>query len=166
MWLDYVNTAFTGIGVTAAVAAGFYAARAFGRERARDEQREQDQREAQASLSAAWQVTPRSGDVRDVLDKTFAFVRNASQLPVTNVALEWTHQTRRVYAVTYIGVVPPRASPLIVKPTDQAIETCVGYFSDGQEPAPRSRRGRREPPLHRRRQHRLASAFGGSLAQR
>ena len=34
MWLDFVNTPFTGIGVTAAVAAEFYAARAFGRERA------------------------------------------------------------------------------------------------------------------------------------
>jgi hypothetical protein len=30
VWLDYVNTAFTGIGVTAAVAAVSYAARAFG----------------------------------------------------------------------------------------------------------------------------------------
>lgn len=75
--------------VGAAIVAGFYAARAFGLEFAREERWEDQQQAAQASLVAAWPTLPhfRSLGGERRIHAVEGLVRNASELPVRDVRI-------------------------------------------------------------------------------
>ncbi|CAN5304673.1 hypothetical protein BH09ACT11_BH09ACT11_12500 [soil metagenome] len=80
-WLEALATVAA---VIAAVYAGYYAYRAFGIERARDEQRDADKRSAQASEVAVWasgagEFTILNGSKLPIFDVTVEFRGNPSR---------------------------------------------------------------------------------------
>ena len=90
-WLTAVSTS---VGVIAAILAGVYAARAFGRESRRDELREQEARRSQAEKISAWIVCRRHAN-RNTLVTVKAV--NMSDQPVYQVSVREPGDPFRVY---------------------------------------------------------------------
>lgn len=94
----WIEAAFTAVGFLAASTAAVFAAGAFGLERERDARLEQAQRRAQASLIAGWwettnywydRITPLYDEgtrIRGIAGAQVR-IRNASEVPVTNVTV-------------------------------------------------------------------------------
>lgn len=87
----WIEAGATVAAVGAAIVAGFYAARAYGLEHQRERRYEDTQLSAQASLIAAWPGG--SGfagqDGRTFFRQVQATLRNASDLPVTDVSVNF-----------------------------------------------------------------------------
>lgn len=90
-WPAWMEAGATLAAVGAAIVAGFYAARAFRLEFQRERRWEETQRSAQASLVAAW---PGGSGMSTENHQAYynslsATIRNASELPVTDVQLNF-----------------------------------------------------------------------------
>ncbi|GAA5122698.1 hypothetical protein GCM10023339_41470 [Alloalcanivorax gelatiniphagus] len=120
-WPSWIEAGATVAAVGAAIVAGFYAARAFGLEFQREQRWEESQRSAQASLIGAWPMgfgvaststSPRIGSGR-------VMIRNASQLPVTQVRVTIFHErddddddVLRMVTTRDVGHLPPSDEPI------------------------------------------------------
>ncbi len=117
-WLTALSTA---VGVAAAIAAGVFAALAYLRERARDEQRAEDDRRSQAVLVSAWAEfgvarADRLGENVIPMSAT-ASVRNGSSDPIYGLMLWWSYADRFLVGQP-IYLVPPETTLTLDPPEE------------------------------------------------
>lgn len=87
----WIEAGATVAAVGAAIIAGFYAARAYGLEHQREQRLEDANRSAQASQVVVWPTGPTYSfqDSENFLSTVSATLRNASDLPVTDVTVKF-----------------------------------------------------------------------------
>lgn len=128
---EWVAGVSTFAAFVAAIFAGVAGFRALGRERRRDEAREDAEKAAQASAVAAWPDTqpPYPEEGYTITSESIAhdhrwrvFLRNASDLPVYRVRITWCEGVHALGEQQTIHVLPPDPEPLI-QPAPKAVVT-------------------------------------------